>query len=108
MESWKFLRTPGEGAQFYLRTPNIDSLIVEELHPRIGSLPTSRQPRRQRPDMCLELVPVRVEKIERRTFAAVIPPFPHVGGSQALDERQEVHSFEAEGVMGVVGGRRGL
>ncbi len=73
-----------------------------EVHSRIRLLPTRRQPRGQIPHVQFQLVPVRVEKIERRPFAFVLFPDGYACVFKLLREGVQMFWLDGEGVMSVV------
>ncbi|GEM_PF-6714424 len=73
-----------------------------EVHSRIRLLPTHRQPRGQIPHVQFQLVPVRVEKIERLPFAFVLFPDGNACVFKLLREGVEMFWCDRERVVGVV------
>ncbi|OAJ46376.1 hypothetical protein AO064_18720 [Pseudomonas marginalis] len=74
-----------------------------KLHSGIGLGATRLQPRGQVTDMSFEFVAIRIEKIERRPFAAVVTPLLHITCSQACDQRGEISRRDGKRIMGVIG-----
>ena len=78
------------------------SLVRGKHHARIGLLATRRQPRGEATHVQLQLVPVRVEKIERCPLAFVLLPDGDARLLEPLRERFKIRFRHGKRVVGVV------